>query len=191
MIDEDKPMERKFFLGNQVVFDTLKGEISSDLKSVGLGSRDAAILKLLCEQRNKVVQKEDIHQHVWGKVLVSETSLTKAISNLRKSLSLFEELTCQIKTIPKEGYVLIQEDDVSDSFWLDELSTFDIKNVINGKATNNNDFLYIPKDERDLFFSKYEEKNFPENKFFFFYSVSVVILIFASIFLFFYWGTVF
>ncbi|ENM3901473.1 transcriptional regulator, partial [Vibrio cholerae] len=52
-------MERKFFLGNQVVFDTLKGEISSDLKSVGLGSRDAAILKLLCEQRNKVVQKED------------------------------------------------------------------------------------------------------------------------------------
>lgn len=185
------PMERKFFLGNQVVFDTLKGEISSDLKSVGLGSRDAAILKLLCEQRNKVVQKEDIHQHVWGKVLVSETSLTKAISNLRKSLSLFEELTCQIKTIPKEGYVLIQDDDISDGFWLDELSTFDIKNVINGKATNNNEFLYIPKDERDLFFSKYEKKNLPENKFFFLYSVSVVILIFASIFLFFYWGTIF
>ncbi len=184
-------MERKFFLGNQVVFDTLKGEISSDLKSVGLGSRDAAILKLLCEQRNKVVQKEDIHQHVWGKVLVSETSLTKAISNLRKSLSLFEDLTCEIKTIPKEGYVLIQDDDVSDDFGLDELSTFDIKNVINGKATTNNDFLYIYRDERDLFFSKYENKDFPENKVFSLCLVSVVILIFASVFLFFYGVTVF
>ncbi|WP_221886594.1 hypothetical protein, partial [Vibrio cholerae] len=74
---------------------------------------------------------------------------------------------------------------------LDELSTFDIKNVINGKATTNNDFLYIYRDERDLFFSKYENKDFPENKVFFLCLVSVVILIFASVFLFFYGVTVF
>ncbi|TOG61299.1 transcriptional regulator, partial [Vibrio parahaemolyticus] len=69
------------------------------------------MLKLLCENANVVISKEDIQDKVWGKVLVSETSLTKAISNLRKSLQMLEGVMCEIKTIPKEGYMLILEDE--------------------------------------------------------------------------------
>lgn len=122
-------MERNYTLGKEVIFDTLKCEILADEQIVSLGSRDGAILKLLCEQSNKVVLKEEIHEQVWGKVLVSETSLTKAVSNLRKHLSLFDGVTCEIKTVPKEGYMLITEDPFSDLLWVDLPPAIEIKRV--------------------------------------------------------------
>ncbi|EGQ8084556.1 winged helix-turn-helix domain-containing protein [Vibrio parahaemolyticus] len=102
-------MLRNYLLGNQVIFDTLKREVLTTDKIISLGGREAAILKLLCENANTVIAKEEINDKVWGKVFVSETSLTKAISNLRKSLQLIEGVMCEIKTIPKEGYMLILE----------------------------------------------------------------------------------
>ncbi|MGL5108789.1 MAG: winged helix-turn-helix domain-containing protein [Vibrio ordalii] len=126
-------MERNYVLGQQVIFDSLKGEIFTDEKIVGLGSRDAAILKLLCEKSNHVILKEEIHEKVWGKVLVSDTSLTKAISNLRKSLAVFEEVSCEIKTIPKEGYMLIADEPFTDALWLDTPPAFEIKNVVSSE----------------------------------------------------------
>ncbi|GIB18639.1 transcriptional regulator [Vibrio cholerae] len=102
-------MLRNYLLGNQVIFDTLKREVVTIDKIIGLGGREAAILKLLCENANTVIAKEEINDKVWGKVFVSETSLTKAISNLRKSLQLIDGVMCEIKTIPKEGYMLILE----------------------------------------------------------------------------------
>ncbi|EGQ7740986.1 winged helix-turn-helix domain-containing protein [Vibrio parahaemolyticus] len=104
-------MLRNYLLGNQVIFDTLKREVISPEQIISLGGRESAILKLLCENANVVISKEDIQDKVWGKVLVSETSLTKAISNLRKSLQMLEGVMCEIKTIPKEGYMLILEDE--------------------------------------------------------------------------------
>ncbi|AQP37767.1 winged helix-turn-helix domain-containing protein [Vibrio anguillarum] len=122
-------MERNYTLGKEVIFDALKCEILADEKIVSLGSRDGAILKLLCEQSNTVVLKEEIHEQVWGKVLVSETSLTKAVSNLRKHLSLFDGVTCEIKTVPKEGYMLITEVPFSDLLWVDIPPAIEIKRV--------------------------------------------------------------
>lgn len=81
-------MLRNYLLGNQVIFDTLKREVLTTDKIISLGGREASILKLLCENANTVITKEEINDKVWGKVFVSETSLTKAISNLRKSLQL-------------------------------------------------------------------------------------------------------
>lgn len=100
-------MLKNYLLGDHVIFDTLKREILAHDKIVSLGGREAAILKLLCENANNVIAKEEINHQVWGKVFVSETSLTKAISNLRKSLQLIDGVMCEIKTIPKEGYMLI------------------------------------------------------------------------------------
>lgn len=100
---------RNYVLGNRIVFDILKREIVSPELNISLGGRESEILKLLCLHANEVIDKTDIHEKVWGKVLVSETSLTKAISNLRKALTKFQALACEIKTIPKEGYMLICE----------------------------------------------------------------------------------
>ncbi|MGL5006264.1 MAG: winged helix-turn-helix domain-containing protein [Plesiomonas sp.] len=103
-------MERIYSLGNGVIFDSLKNQIAKNSDIISLGSREAAILKLLCDHKNQIVNKTDLHDYVWGKVYVSETSLTKAISNLRRSLSLFQLSSSEIKTVPKEGYIFIYED---------------------------------------------------------------------------------
>lgn len=96
-------------LGNQTVFNVLRQELVSPDRNVKLGGREAEILRLLFVYTNEVVSKEQIHEKVWGKVFVSDTSVTKAVSNLRKSLARFERLACEIKTVPKEGYVLVCE----------------------------------------------------------------------------------
>ncbi|EGQ8095417.1 hypothetical protein G4T96_001943 [Vibrio cholerae] len=100
---------KRYFLGNGITFDALKREIKVNKQLLRLGGRESEILKLLCENPNMVLTKEDIHIKIWGSIYVSETSLTKAISNLRKALSAIEDLCFEIKTIPKEGYILISD----------------------------------------------------------------------------------
>ncbi|AYV25078.1 winged helix-turn-helix domain-containing protein [Vibrio mediterranei] len=123
-------MERNYILGNQVIFDVLKREIVASDGVVNLGGREAAILKLLCEQSNQVLSKDDIHEQVWGKVQVSETSLTKAISNLRKSFTLFSQLACEIKTVPKEGYILILDEEAVAQVSVEYIPTLAVKSVV-------------------------------------------------------------
>ncbi|MGI2126952.1 winged helix-turn-helix domain-containing protein [Shewanella oncorhynchi] len=122
-------MARNYALGNQMVFDVLKRQVSTEDNVVSIGGREAVILKLLCDHVNEVVGKEYIQEKVWGKVFVSETSLTKAISNLRKSLAQFDNLACEIKTISKEGYILILDESVSGVLIEEEYPIFEIKNI--------------------------------------------------------------
>ncbi|EGQ7831601.1 hypothetical protein FMH16_04295 [Vibrio vulnificus] len=128
-------MVRNYVLGNQIVFDVLKREVASPAQTITLGGREAEILKLLCLHANEVISKEHMHRKVWGKVLVSETSLTKAISNLRKSLARLESLSCEIKTIPKEGYMLICESGSVFEASGEKTPAFNIKQINNEKAS--------------------------------------------------------
>ncbi|EKH9200328.1 winged helix-turn-helix domain-containing protein [Vibrio parahaemolyticus] len=127
-------MVRNYVLGNQTIFDVLKREVASPAQTITLGGREAEILKLLCIHSNEVISKEHIQQKVWGKVLVSETSLTKAISNLRKSLARLESLSCEIKTIPKEGYMLNCESGSLFESCGEDTPAFNIKQINNEKA---------------------------------------------------------
>ena len=122
-------MLRNYLLGNQVIFDTLKHEVMSPEQIISLGCREAAILKLLCENANLLISKEDLHEKVWGKVLVSEASLTKAISNLRRSLQMLEGVMCEIKTIPKEGYMLILEGENLGLFISEDAPPLEVKRI--------------------------------------------------------------
>ncbi|HGS4461804.1 TPA: transcriptional regulator [Vibrio metschnikovii] len=101
--------DRYYLLGETIAFDTLKREITVNENIYNLGGRESDLLKLLCENQNQVLKKQDIHMKVWGSIYVSDTSLTKAISNLRKQLRVINGLDCSIKTVPKEGYVLISD----------------------------------------------------------------------------------
>ncbi|NRD72959.1 winged helix-turn-helix domain-containing protein [Shewanella sp. VB17] len=105
-------MGRTYALGKHIFFDKLKGEISYGDNVVNIGGREAAILTILINHKNQVVNKFDINEEVWNEVCVSDASLTKAVSNLRKSLMLFDGLNCEIKTIPKEGYMLVIDSDL-------------------------------------------------------------------------------
>lgn len=128
-------MIRNYVLGNQTVFDVLKRELVSPERNITLGGREAEILKLLCTHTNEVISKERMHEQVWGKVFVSDTSLTKAVSNLRKSLAQLESLSCEIKTIPKEGYMLICEDGAIFEYSYEKMPSLNIKQINNKKKT--------------------------------------------------------
>jgi len=126
-------MTRMYTLGSNIVFDTLKRQIVSDLFSVNVGGREAVILQFLLENVNKVISKDDIQEKAWGSIYVSETSLTKAISNLRKSFAQFDGLTCEIKTISKEGYILILDEGIINNLLQESTPSFDVKNVVNSE----------------------------------------------------------
>ncbi|HFQ5289452.1 TPA: transcriptional regulator [Vibrio vulnificus] len=102
-------------LGCGVKFCYQKREIQSSTDVTKLGGREADILLLLLENPNVVLSKSIINERVWGDVLVAETSLTKAISNIRKALSKYSKISCELKTFSKQGYVLAMENGLEEA----------------------------------------------------------------------------
>ncbi|MBS0044980.1 winged helix-turn-helix domain-containing protein [Shewanella sp. M16] len=132
-------MITEYALGHQISFNPLKRQIYKNEHVVNIGGRESSILKLLCDDVNSVVRKECIQQTVWNNVYVGETSLTKAISNLRKSLCLFDGLTCEIKTVSGEGYVLIIDDGTFDVFFTEDFNLIEVKSVTECKSKHYDD----------------------------------------------------
>ncbi|MGI9249973.1 MAG: winged helix-turn-helix domain-containing protein [Pseudohongiellaceae bacterium] len=68
------------------------------------------LMNLLCflaANGDKVLQREQLTRHLWPKVIVNENSLTRAVSELRKHLTLPGATTQYIETISKKGYRLL------------------------------------------------------------------------------------
>ncbi|CAB1261372.1 putative transcriptional activator ToxR [Vibrio cholerae] len=153
---------KRYFLGNGITFDALKREIIANQQILRLGGRESEILKLLCENPNMVLTKEDIHIKVWGSIYVSETSLTKAISNLRKSLSIMDNLCFEIKTIPKEGYIFISDSmstvvpeelpEMSDEIEKNSSSYLSDLKVFGQKSDSKISYFRTPQEFRVMYF---------------------------------------
>lgn len=122
-------MERNYILGKRIIFDVLENKINGINQVIRLGGREASILKILYDDRNRAITKDELNKKVWGDLLVSEASLTKAISNLRKSLESLEGIGCKIKTLPKEGYMLIMDDEIEGVLWNEELPPLEVTNI--------------------------------------------------------------
>ena len=94
-------------LGNGIYFNSLSGKLTKEGMVVkALGLKEANLLALLCGKQNEIINHEEFYQKIWPNVIVSETSLTKIISLLRKSISPLG-LPLEVKTYPKEGYGIV------------------------------------------------------------------------------------
>ncbi|MCL9776207.1 winged helix-turn-helix domain-containing protein [Vibrio methylphosphonaticus] len=102
----------KFILGQRYIFDpnnnSLVDQTNND-EVVRLGSNESRILLLLAERPNEVVTRHDLHEYVWRDqgFEVDDSSLTQAISTLRKMLKDPTKSPLFVKTVPKRGYQLI------------------------------------------------------------------------------------
>lgn len=67
----------------------------------------ADLLLLLARHAGQLVSKQEIARTVWGKRYLSESSLTRAIAELRRILGDDVQTPRFIETIPKRGYRLI------------------------------------------------------------------------------------
>ena len=137
----------KFNLSNRFTFDpntnSLVDNSNDNSEIIRLGSNESRILLLLSEKPNKIVSRNELHDFVWREqgFEVDDSSLTQAISTLRKQLQDSTKSPQFIKTVPKRGYQLIcsverttplmsgadpQEEETIDTTHLDNEITSDI-----------------------------------------------------------------
>lgn len=105
-------IDSKFFIAERFLFDSNTNYLfdqQSDDESIRLGSNEGRILLLLCQKPNAVITRQELHEFVWREqgFEVDDSSLTQAISTLRKNLKDSTRSPVYIKTVPKRGYQLI------------------------------------------------------------------------------------
>lgn len=102
----------KFNLANRFTFDPNSNSLidhENDNEVVRLGSNESRILLLLSERPSEVISRNELHEFVWRDqgFEVDDSSLTQAISTLRKMLKDSTKSPMFVKTVPKRGYQLI------------------------------------------------------------------------------------
>ncbi|ASU21834.1 transcriptional regulator [Vibrio qinghaiensis] len=102
----------KFILANRFTFDPNSNsllDLENEQDIVRLGSNESRILLLLCERPNEVITRHELHEFVWREqgFEVDDSSLTQAISTLRKMLKDQTKSPEFVKTVPKRGYQMI------------------------------------------------------------------------------------
>lgn len=101
-----KIAEEKFILGDDVLFDSVLSELSQNGKDIKLAYTESKALLLLIHHNGEIVPREHITDFAWHGRIVTDSSLAKSISNLRKALREFGLEDDSIITIPRMGYRL-------------------------------------------------------------------------------------
>ena len=102
----------KFLLAQRFVFAPNSNSLADQQNGnevVRLGSNESRILLMLAERPNEVITRNELHEFVWREqgFEVDDSSLTQAISTLRKMLKDSTKSPEFVKTVPKRGYQLI------------------------------------------------------------------------------------
>ncbi len=102
----------KFILADRFTFDSVSNSLidkNFEDEFIRLGSNESRILLMLSLRPNEVITRDELYDFVWREqgFEVDDSSLTQAISTLRKQLKDSTKSPQFIKTVPKRGYQLI------------------------------------------------------------------------------------
>jgi DNA-binding winged helix-turn-helix (wHTH) protein/TolB-like protein/cytochrome c-type biogenesis protein CcmH/NrfG len=86
------------------VVDVDRAQVRRDGEPIALRPKTFALLMHLADRSGTVVGKQELMDAVWPGLVVTDDSLTQAVSELRGALDDREQVL--IKTIPKRGYLL-------------------------------------------------------------------------------------
>jgi DNA-binding response OmpR family regulator len=100
-------LEKSLMVG-EFHIDTSQNSLIHGSRKVYLGPLRTSLLHFLCKNVNTVVTREDLAQHVWGR-LVTDHTINQHISQLRKSIGTLSLHGLNISTIPKRGYIARME----------------------------------------------------------------------------------
>lgn len=98
--------EKSFFNFGSIKIITNKNIVFEDKNEIYLTDKEYAILKLLINNANKVVDRETIFDCVWNGELVESRTIDMHINNLRKKIKFCES---NIITVRSMGYKIIEE----------------------------------------------------------------------------------
>lgn len=71
------------------------------------------VLEILADRRGRLVSKDDLVSQAWPGVFVSDDSLAHCISDIRRALG--EKGTVLLRTVPRRGYMLVDDAPVPDA----------------------------------------------------------------------------
>jgi DNA-binding response OmpR family regulator len=97
-------VNQQFSIGNYV-FDVTNQSLTLGNKKQVITVREAALLKLLCEHKDRILDRKEALKRVWGESdYFTRRSMDVFISHLRKYLS--ADPSIEIKNVHGKGYVL-------------------------------------------------------------------------------------
>ncbi|UTV28480.1 winged helix-turn-helix domain-containing protein [Photobacterium atrarenae] len=102
----------KYLIGQRFLFDPCDNSLTDqweDQELIRLGSNESRALSLLIAEPGAIIARARLHDYVWREqgFEVDDSSLTQAISTLRKALKDSTKSPGFIKTVPKRGYQMI------------------------------------------------------------------------------------
>jgi len=101
--DGDIGEESVWEIADGYTYDFAAGQLrDSQGALVKLRPKPRLVLEVLLRAKNKPVNREEISNRVWGKVVVTDDALTQCIKDLRKALG--DSSRSVLKTLPKVGY---------------------------------------------------------------------------------------
>lgn len=105
------PVAKPEYTIGRLHFFPLENRIMKGEEEIILTQKETNLLHFFCEHANKVLRREDILNHVWGKNdYFLGRSMDVYVAKLRKLLK--TEADVQIETIPQAGYRLVLQQDI-------------------------------------------------------------------------------
>ena len=92
---------------DQFEVDDREFRLGEDGTPVQIEPKVLRLLVYLIENRNRLVRKQELLDHVWPDAMVTENALTRAVGLLRKALSENSQVPRYIETVPTAGYRFI------------------------------------------------------------------------------------
>ncbi|WP_156255035.1 ATP-binding protein [Sandarakinorhabdus oryzae] len=90
-----------------VVLDCEAMELHRDGRKLPLGARACRILHALAKRPGQIVSASELMSAAWPNMIVEDVNLRVQIASIRKILSSNDCTAVSIKTVPREGYVLV------------------------------------------------------------------------------------
>lgn len=162
----------RFLLNGSISFDATLGGLLYNDETIKLTYIESKILLLLINHAGEIVSRERIIEYAWCGRVVTDSSLAKSMSNLRRALKLCDIPDDEIITIPRVGYRL-----TSQTVGLD-------CNLNQGAPPSNTANISRSKKLGKIFFFIKSKKNITECRFFikYIFILSGMILAVASAF---------
>ncbi|WP_080427559.1 winged helix-turn-helix domain-containing protein [Burkholderia ubonensis] len=103
----------KYIINSTIEFDPRTRKISQTpkLDPIFLAPIISRLLVVFCTHPGKVIYRKFIMDEIWTRhgIVVSENTLTKAVSHLRRSLNSVTDPTCHIEALNRIGYIFVAD----------------------------------------------------------------------------------
>ncbi len=105
---QSSPDSRFISLGQGYYFDRIKHCFTcKNAQEIFLSAKEGKIFTYFLARKNTLLTREELIIAGWNNTYIGYSSLTKAISNIRKAISMVGNLGIEIQTTTSVGYMMI------------------------------------------------------------------------------------